>query len=118
MPPVETDYNAIGAVLRACSARDDPRFLARIAFGITNPRVTDMKLSKDPVFGSLNAHDFMVRFSNLLPILPTTNNCFNFFAILLGTRPHIHSSVQECPFSRLCNKNGCGPSAYKEGHCE
>jgi hypothetical protein len=39
------------AVLIACSARDDPRFLARIAFGIVSPRVMPMRLGRDPVFG-------------------------------------------------------------------
>jgi len=60
--PVEINYPAIDAILRKCSARDDPRFLARIAFGITSPRVTAMRLSRSPVYGSLDDHDFMVRF--------------------------------------------------------
>jgi hypothetical protein len=77
MPLVETDHAGIDAVLRACSARDDPRFLARIAFGITSPRVTAMKLSKSPVFGSLNTHDFMVSFlSHLPPIVPCHRQSF------------------------------------------
>ena len=42
--------------------RDDARLLARVAFGITSPRVTAMKLSKNPVFGSMATSDFMVSF--------------------------------------------------------
>jgi hypothetical protein len=58
------------AVLIACSARDDPRFLARIAFGIVSPRVMPMRLGRDPAFGSMNVCDFMVSQANLqLPLL-------------------------------------------------
>lgn len=59
-PPMEPDPALVEAVLKACSARDDPRFLARVAFGISSPRVTEMKLGKHPVFGSMNVCDFMV----------------------------------------------------------
>ena len=48
------------AILAATNVRDDPRFLARIAFGITSPRVTANKLSKHPVFGSMDDCDFEV----------------------------------------------------------
>jgi hypothetical protein len=47
------------AVLMACSARDDPRFLARIVFGIVSPRVMPMRLGRDPAFGLMNVCDFM-----------------------------------------------------------
>ena len=40
--------------------RNDPGLLARIAFGISSPRVTVLKLSKDLVFGSMDDHEFMV----------------------------------------------------------
>ena len=59
-PPTKPDTASINAVLKACNARDDPRFLARIAFGITSPRVTVMKLGRHPVFGLMNVCDFMV----------------------------------------------------------
>ncbi|KAN0072523.1 hypothetical protein V8E54_009452, partial [Elaphomyces granulatus] len=39
MPPTLPDPALIDEVLTTCSARDDPRFLARIAFGIVSPRV-------------------------------------------------------------------------------
>jgi hypothetical protein len=39
MPPTPPDPALIDEVLTTCSARDDPRFLARIAFGIVSPRV-------------------------------------------------------------------------------
>lgn len=59
-PPVPWDRERFGKVLKAVEARDDARFLARVAFGITSPRVTQMKLSNDPVFGSMADHDFVV----------------------------------------------------------
>jgi len=50
MPPAMPDPALRDAVLTACSARDDLRFLARIAFGIVSPRVMPMRLGRDPVF--------------------------------------------------------------------
>ncbi|KAI1758463.1 ATP-dependent DNA helicase recQ [Xylaria castorea] len=55
-PPV--DMVGIRDILEACDIRDDPRFLARVAFGIKSPRVTQLKLDKNSVFGSLEDHDF------------------------------------------------------------
>jgi hypothetical protein len=57
-PPV--NVTGIERILKACDIRDDPRFLARVAFGIKSPRVTQLKLDKSPVFGSLEDHDFSV----------------------------------------------------------
>lgn len=66
-PPV--NMAEIRKVLAACDVRDDPRFLARIAFGIKSPRVTQLKLDKNKVFGSLEDHDFEVCFTTH-PCLP------------------------------------------------
>ncbi|KAH7062187.1 P-loop containing nucleoside triphosphate hydrolase protein [Macrophomina phaseolina] len=57
--PVPTDSLQVDAILQAVDARDDPRFLARVAYGIHSPRVTKLKLAKSPVFGSLCDHDFL-----------------------------------------------------------
>ncbi|KAJ5051927.1 uncharacterized protein L3040_001690 [Drepanopeziza brunnea f. sp. 'multigermtubi'] len=57
-PPVDLNLAALKAVLDRVSDRDDARFLTRVAFGISSPRVTTLKLSKDPVFGSMADHDF------------------------------------------------------------
>ncbi|KAI0477910.1 P-loop containing nucleoside triphosphate hydrolase protein [Xylariaceae sp. FL0804] len=57
-PARRADEAGIRAVLDACDVRDDPRFLARVAFGIVSPRVTRLKLARSPVFGSLQDHDF------------------------------------------------------------
>ncbi|TFY82334.1 hypothetical protein EWM64_g1675 [Hericium alpestre] len=47
------------AILQACPDRDDPRHLARMAFGITSPRLTLSKLSSShPLFGSMGHVDF------------------------------------------------------------
>jgi hypothetical protein len=50
----------IKEILRVCNVRDDPRFLARVAFGIKSPRVMQLGLDKSPVFRSLADHDFKV----------------------------------------------------------
>ncbi|TVY22595.1 ATP-dependent DNA helicase [Lachnellula hyalina] len=59
-PPLMFNYAAFKAVLDKVPDRDDARFLARVAFGITSPRSTAMKLGRDPVFGSLDDHAFIV----------------------------------------------------------
>jgi hypothetical protein len=58
MPSAMPDPALRDAVLTACSARDDPRFLARIAFGIVSPRV--MPIGREPVFRSMNVYDLYV----------------------------------------------------------
>ena len=54
------DDEKVKAILAATALRDDPRFLARVGFGISSPRVTTEKLGKHPVFGSLSDCDFGV----------------------------------------------------------
>lgn len=55
------DEEKIEAILSATKVRDDARFLARVAFGISSPRVTAEKLGKHAVFGSMDDCNFMVR---------------------------------------------------------
>lgn len=38
--------------------RDDARFLARLAFGISSPRISKLGLSFNPIFGSCPTADF------------------------------------------------------------
>lgn len=53
------DLNKIKAILDACPERDDARLLARMAFGITSPRLTYGKWSTShPLFGSMDTVDF------------------------------------------------------------
>jgi hypothetical protein len=53
--------NKVRAILNACPERDDPRLLARMAFGITSPRLTAGKWSSShPYFGCLGDVDFNV----------------------------------------------------------
>jgi RecQ family ATP-dependent DNA helicase len=54
------DDAKVKAILAATPVRDDPRFLARIGFGISSPRVTIEKLGRHSVFGSLSDCDFEV----------------------------------------------------------
>ncbi|KAH7399729.1 ATP-dependent DNA helicase-like protein recQ [Cadophora sp. MPI-SDFR-AT-0126] len=57
-PPVPLNKVALQAVISRVGVKDDARFLARVAFGISSPRVTAMKLFKDPVFGCMADHEF------------------------------------------------------------
>lgn len=59
-PQVPWDSKAFAKVLVAVPDRDDARFLARVAFGIGSPRVTSAKLSRSPVFGSMEDCSFVV----------------------------------------------------------
>lgn len=61
-PQVEWDSKAFFKVLETIPDRDDPRHLARVAFGIGSPRVTSAKLGKSAVFGSMEDCSFVVRF--------------------------------------------------------
>jgi hypothetical protein len=57
----ETTRRDVEHVLKRIPERDDPRFLARVAFWITSPRVTAAKLQNDKsVYETLVEHDFMV----------------------------------------------------------
>ncbi|KAI7150913.1 ATP-dependent DNA helicase, partial [Hortaea werneckii] len=47
-------------ILSIVPDRDDPRYLARVAFGIRSPRVTAARLGRHQVFGSMEDHDFGV----------------------------------------------------------
>jgi hypothetical protein len=59
-PVLELKASSIENVLAATDIRDDPRFLARVAFGIKSPRVTKEGLDKVPAFMSLAHYDFNV----------------------------------------------------------
>ncbi|EJD47681.1 ATP-dependent DNA helicase [Auricularia subglabra TFB-10046 SS5] len=51
--PPPFDEGLFKAVLAAVPVRDDARFLTRVAFGITSPRITAEKLSSDSAFGTM-----------------------------------------------------------------
>ncbi|KAI1211151.1 ATP-dependent DNA helicase [Annulohypoxylon truncatum] len=57
-PNLPADMDTIRKVLAVCRVRDDPRFLTRVAFGIKSPRVLQLKLHYQKIFGSLVEHDF------------------------------------------------------------
>lgn len=54
----EIDETKIKHVLAVCGVRDDARFLARLTFGISSPRITKLGLSFNPIFGSCPTADF------------------------------------------------------------
>lgn len=63
LPPKESrplDHERIRMVLDQCQVRDDPRFLARVAFGIRSPRVTTLKMQYSRAWESMMDQDFDV----------------------------------------------------------
>jgi superfamily II DNA helicase RecQ len=58
-PPQSPDPKKIQKLLDEVPVRDDPRFLAKIAFGIKSPRITAMKVAQKGVFESMNVCDFL-----------------------------------------------------------
>ncbi len=74
-PERPVDVDGIRRVLEACDVRDDPRFIARVAFGIKSPRVTRLKLDRLPEFASLEDHDFDVSLLLFPPPTPFFVSC-------------------------------------------
>ena len=68
-PRVEWNSRAFLNILNAIPDRDDPRFLARVAFGIISPRVQKSKGTVSKVLGSMEDHNFMVCTANSCPLL-------------------------------------------------
>ncbi|KAF2877279.1 P-loop containing nucleoside triphosphate hydrolase protein [Massariosphaeria phaeospora] len=58
-PPQPPDPEKIKRILSVVKVRDDPRLLAKIAFGIKSPRIGAMKIYNTGVFESMNVCDFM-----------------------------------------------------------
>lgn len=59
-PKKKVDGAAFNEILRTVPNRDDPRLLAKIAFGISSPRITALRLGKSEIFGSMEDHSFSV----------------------------------------------------------
>lgn len=92
-PQVRTTAASIEGVLKATTVRDDPRFLARVAFGIRSPRVAQLGLDKTHVFRSLAHHDFDV--------------CLPFSNYGHDRRPPLTSSIFQDlvrEFSKVCTE--------------
>lgn len=56
--PQPPDPVKVKRILDNIKARDDPRFLAKVAFGIKSPRITAEKVPSSGVFESMNVCDF------------------------------------------------------------
>jgi RecQ family ATP-dependent DNA helicase len=59
-PEVRFDLKRFNRILNKVPDRDDPRFLAKLAFGIPSPRMVETKLRWSPLFGSMRDHEFIV----------------------------------------------------------
>lgn len=64
------DMKGVQNVLEVCPVRDDPRFLARVAFGIMSPRVRELKMAQTSAWESLIDQDFDVRYSTAKLSMP------------------------------------------------
>lgn len=70
----QLDHARIQRVLEACKDRDDPRLLTRLAFGITSPRLTTAKLTRNPVFGSMVDCDWVAMLKEFTKICDAEGN--------------------------------------------
>lgn len=52
------DLKKLHAIIKMCGDQDDPRFMARVAFGVSSPRISSLKLSRHHLFGSIGNCDF------------------------------------------------------------
>jgi hypothetical protein len=93
LPPVPFSFERFRDVLDRVRDRDDARLLARIAFGITSPRVVGMKLSRHVMFGSMADHEFMV--SGLSLGEETKVFVHTVCSVLSGLRPFLLSILVE-----------------------
>lgn len=105
LPPKTTtpvNMRAVKAILDACDVRDDPRFLARIAFGIKSPRVMALKLQNKAVFGSLMDHEFSVRLAirTAVRVADLLTTCSPFFESLRMHASHLRMRRQSLPHLR------------------
>ncbi|KAF1976429.1 ATP-dependent DNA helicase [Bimuria novae-zelandiae CBS 107.79] len=57
-PPQPPNTALVKRILDEVSARDDPRYLAKIAFGIKSPRMAQEGIYRKAVFESMNVCDF------------------------------------------------------------
>ncbi|KAI3342012.1 P-loop containing nucleoside triphosphate hydrolase protein [Ustulina deusta] len=87
-PKPEPSFSSMGIrnFLAACDVRDDPRFLARVAFGIKSPRITALRLDKSYLFGSLRDYGFDVRFPFFPFCSPPPPFFFSRFSIVANSR--------------------------------
>lgn len=57
-PAQAPDQVKVQKILDKVMVRDDPRFLAKVAFGIKSPRITALKVLQTGVFESMNVCEF------------------------------------------------------------
>ncbi|KAF2835092.1 P-loop containing nucleoside triphosphate hydrolase protein [Patellaria atrata CBS 101060] len=58
-PVLPVNSHPVKVLLKSVQAREDSQFLARIAFGITSPRWTNMRLKDKSAFASMDGCDFL-----------------------------------------------------------
>lgn len=101
LPPrhkASLDRDGIVRVLRDCPVRDDPRFLARVAFGIMSPRVRELKMHLTSAWESMQDQDFDVSWSNdsFLTTLRPAGDAYIYrrpLTSLIGPPERVHCSL-------------------------
>jgi hypothetical protein len=85
-PQKPWDSKAFFSVLSVVPDRDDPRFLARVAFGISSPRLASAKLSKNnAVFGCMEDCSFVVCLT-MIPLALSPDTYFLFRHCLMHSQ--------------------------------
>ncbi|KAF8919658.1 ATP-dependent DNA helicase [Mucidula mucida] len=97
----DADAGRILSILNACPVRDDPRLLARMAFGITSPRLTANKWStSNPAFGTM----VDVEFSKLVAAFDV--ECKRAKYVNLPGADMAASSAKKRPYSNSSSSRG------------
>jgi len=118
-PPTVIHPKQIQAILDACPIRDDPRLLARMAFGVTSPRLTANKWSTShALFGSMVNVDF----GHLVEAFDTECKKVGYQSLEVTTATPSSSKKRSQPQISSDNSNtakfnnrGRGDSRYKRG---
>ncbi|TGJ88598.1 hypothetical protein E0Z10_g159 [Xylaria hypoxylon] len=113
-PPV--DLIAIRDILSCCDVRDDPRFLARIAFGIKSPRITALKLDKTEVFGAMQNHEFESLLKEFTKACESEGSAITLFHLTTSATPANINLLPRTPPPSVSLQQSCsdpsGPRSF------
>lgn len=89
------DRGLVRQVLADCPVRDDPRFLARVAFGIMSPRVRELKMNQTSAWESMVDQDFDV---SACPDAPKSSviQSQTLLTSRVGALERVHCGLQDC----------------------
>ncbi|KAH0024135.1 ATP-dependent DNA helicase, partial [Aureobasidium melanogenum] len=112
-PPLNVE--GVKRVLAACP-HDDPRLLARVAFGIKSPRITQLKLDKSSVFESLKDHEFSTLLREFEAACRTAaHGPLNVMPAPVKTKSSAETTWSAGRSSSTISSRGRGGSSYSRG---